>query len=163
MTGFIDGEGTFYVGISAKKDMALGYLLNLEFCITQNKRDLALMSLLPEFFGCGYIALMANTTTCQYRIRKTEDLEQHLFPVSDQYPLRTQKALDAAAFREVHALVKAKKHLTVEGLQQIRRLKATMNKGRSSIGHRDHVCLLDAFNIGASKLLVLLFAVARPY
>lgn len=124
-------EGTFYVGISAKRDMALGYLVNLEFCITQHKRDLALMNQLPEFFGCGYIALMANKTTCQFRIRNINDLEQHLFPLLDRYPLQTQKALDAAAFREVHALVKAKKHLTVEGLQQIRRLKANMNKGRS--------------------------------
>lgn len=117
--------------------MALGYLVNLEFCITQHKRDLALMNQLPEFFGCGYIALgevlldVANKTTCQYRIRNISDLEQHLFPLLDRYPLQTQKALDAAAFREVHALVKAKKHLTVEGLQQIRRLKANMNKGRS--------------------------------
>lgn len=111
--------------------MALGYLVNLEFCITQHKRDLALMNQLPEFFGCGYIALMANKTTGQFRIRNINDLEQHLFPLLDRYPLQTQKALDAAAFREVHALVKAKKHLTVEGLQQIRRLKANMNKGRS--------------------------------
>lgn len=110
MTGFIDGEGTFYVGISAKKDMALGYLVLYYSAQTRSSFN--------EFFGCGYIALMANKTTCQYRIRKIEDLEQHLFPLLDQYP---KKALDAAAFREVHALVKAKKHLTVEGLQQIRR------------------------------------------
>jgi hypothetical protein len=112
--------------------MVLGYLVNLEFCITQHKRDMALMNSFPLFFGCGYVALMANKTTCQYRIRKVEDLERCLFPLLDQYPLQTQKALDAQAFREVLELVKAKKHLTFEGLQQIRRIKATMNKGRSN-------------------------------
>lgn len=113
MTGFIDGEGTFYVGIYAKDDMRTGYQVSLEFAITQHVRDLTLMNKLPLFFHCGYVAMNKGKSTCQYRMRNISHLENHLFPLLDAYPLQTQKSLDATAFREVHALIKDGKHLTL--------------------------------------------------
>jgi hypothetical protein len=121
--------------------MVLGYQVGLEFSITQHQRDLELMLLLPQFFRCGYVtvpyglvsrSLTKDKTTCQYRIRKIMDLELNLFPLLEEFPLQTQKKPDAKAFREVHALIKAKQHLTAEGLQQIRQLKASMNRGRNN-------------------------------
>jgi hypothetical protein len=129
VTGFIDGEGTFYCGINPKSDMKLGFQVTLEFVITQHIRDALLMQKLVDFFNCGYL-VKDGPTKYQYRIRNINDLEQHLFPLLNNYPLQTQKALDAEAFRQIHSLILAKKHLTVEGLNQIRSIKATMNKGR---------------------------------
>ena len=80
-------------------------------------------------------------------MRNINDLGTYLFPLLDRYPLQTplgstssvgvtpagaveQKALDATAFREVHALIKAGLHLTPNGLDQIRSLKAIMNRAR---------------------------------
>lgn len=133
VTGFIDGEGTFFVGVYAKSDMRLKYQVSLEFAITQHVRDLAMMYKLPLFFNCGYVALNSGKSTCQFRIRNVLELEQNLFPLLEAYPLQTQKALDAAAFREVHALVKDGRHLTAEGLDKIRVLKGTMNRARKAI------------------------------
>jgi hypothetical protein len=109
--------------------MKLGFQVTLEFVITQHIRDALLMQKLVEFFNCGYL-VKDGPTKYQYRIRNINDLEQHLFPLLNNYPLQTQKALDAAAFRQIHSLILAKKHLTVEGLNQIKSIKATMNKGR---------------------------------
>jgi hypothetical protein len=39
VTGFIDGEGTFYVGIYPKKDLTRGFQVSLEFSVTQHIRD----------------------------------------------------------------------------------------------------------------------------
>ena len=39
VTGFIDGEGTFYVGIYPKNDMVTGYQISLEFTVTQHIND----------------------------------------------------------------------------------------------------------------------------
>lgn len=108
--------------------MATGFQVSLEFTITQHVRDLVMMNKLVLFFNCGYVAL--NKVTCQYRIRNINELEAHLFPLLDAYPLHTQKALDAAAFKQVHALIKAKQHLTTEGVAQIQLIKASMNRGR---------------------------------
>lgn len=129
VTAFIDGEGTFYVGIYKKNDMKMGYQVTLEFSITQHIRDIELMNQLPLFFGCGYLA-PDGPTKMQFRIRSVKDIQDHLLPLLDAYPLLSQKGLDSAAFREVHALILAKAHLTTEGLAQIRSIKSTMNRAR---------------------------------
>ena len=69
-------------------------------------------------------------TKFQFRIRNAKDLETYLFPLLDAYPLQSQKAMDAAAFREVHAMMVNKEHLTHEGLAKIRLIKSTMNRAR---------------------------------
>lgn len=128
VTGFIDGEGTFYVGIYPKNDMATGYSVSLEFSITQHIRDTLMMQNLVSFFGFGYLA-KDGLTKYQLRVRNVEDLVK-LFTLFDAYPLQSQKQLDALAFRQVLNLVLAKQHLTEEGLQQIRVIKASMNRAR---------------------------------
>lgn len=109
--------------------MIVGYQVTLEFVITQHIRDALLMQKIVDFFGCGYLA-KDGTTKYQFRIRNIKDLEQHLFPLLDNYPLQTQKALDAAAFRKIHTMILAKKHLTVEGIEAIKLIKSTMNRAR---------------------------------
>jgi len=108
--------------------MALGFQISLEFSVTQHIRDVNLMHKLIEFFGFGYLAKDGDTKY-QFRVRKTQDLVKliHLF---EEYPLQTQKRLDAEAFRQVLMLVLAKQHLNPEGLEEIRLIKATMNRAR---------------------------------
>ncbi|MCL6375744.1 hypothetical protein EXT64_23160, partial [Pectobacterium atrosepticum] len=53
IVGFIDGEGTFFIGINSAKTMKLGYQVLLEFVITQHKKDYDLMVKIKNFFNCG--------------------------------------------------------------------------------------------------------------
>jgi hypothetical protein len=129
VTGFIDGEGTFFVDLLKNKTMALGIQVQLQFSITQHIRDANLMRSLVDFFGAG-IVVPDGPTKVQYRIRRFADFEQCLFPLLDEYPLMTQKRLDAEAFRKVHALMKDGQHLTPDGLDEIRAIKSTMNRAR---------------------------------
>ena len=129
VTGFIDGEGTFFVDLLKNKTMALGFQVQLQFSITQHIRDADLMRSLVDFFGAG-IVVSDGPTKVQYRIRRFADFEQCLFPLLDEYPLMTQKRLDAEAFRKVHALMKDGRHLTPDGLDEIRAIKSTMNRAR---------------------------------
>lgn len=129
VTGFIDGEGTFFVDLLKNKTMALSIQVQLQFSITQHIRDADLMRSLVDFFGAG-IVVSDGLTKVQYRIRRFADFEQSLFPLLDEYPLMTQKRLDAEAFRKVHALMKDGRHLTPDGLDEIRAIKSTMNRAR---------------------------------
>lgn len=129
VTGFIDGEGTFYCGINPKSDMKTGFQVSLEFAITQHIRDVELMAKFVDFFNCGYLA-KDGPTKYQFRIRNIEDLNNHLFPLLNDFPLQTQKSLDFLAFKEIHGLILDRKHLTEGGLKQIRAIKDTMNKAR---------------------------------
>ncbi len=56
VVGFVDGEGCFSVGVFKNKTLRLGYQVQLEFSITQHKRDHDLLLQFIEFFGCGYVA-----------------------------------------------------------------------------------------------------------
>jgi hypothetical protein len=128
VVGFIDGEGTFHVAVQKNSTMALGYQVQLQFAITQHNRDKELMSKFPLFFNCGYIASDGDTKK-QFRIRDFKKRD-HLFELIDNYPLLTQKRLDAEAFRQVHAMMCEGLHLTSDGLDAIRTIKQSMNRSR---------------------------------
>lgn len=55
-----------------------------------------------------------------------------IIPFFDKYPLQGVKALDYADFKRGAIIVKARGHLTKDGLDQIKNIKAGMNKGRLS-------------------------------
>lgn len=128
VTGFIDGEGTFHVGVIKKANMRLGCQVQLQFRITQHIRDIELMKKFIQFFGIGLI-VNDGPTKVQYRIRTFKHLPV-LFALLDQYPLQTQKALDAQCFLEVYNMMLNKEHLTEIGLEKILAIKATMNRSR---------------------------------
>lgn len=128
VTGFIDGEGTFYVGLQPKLDIATGYQVMLQFTITQHIRDQVLIAKLVEFFNCGYL-IKDSSTKIQFRIRNFDHLSI-LFELLDSYPLQTQKALDAQAFRQVYVIMLNKEHLASKGIRDIQIIKTSINRGR---------------------------------
>lgn len=129
VTGFIDGEGTFHIGVLTNASMRLGFQVQLQFAITQHIRDLPLMQKFIPFFGNVGLIVNDGPTKVQYRIRSFKHLPV-LFNLLDQYPLQTQKALDAQCFREVYNMMLNKEHLTQIGLDKILAIKATMNRSR---------------------------------
>ena len=129
LIGFIDGEGTFHIGINKNKSMKLNYQVIMEFVITQHKRDYDLLCSIKDYLDCGYL-IKDGPDKYQYRIRALDQLENKLFPLLDLDPLKTKKNLDAIAFRQVFAKVKNKEHLTEKGLFEIREIKNTMNRKR---------------------------------
>lgn len=109
--------------------MKTGYEVQLQFSITQHIRDYALMLLFTKFFNCGYIAA-DGPLKVQYRIRSISQIENHLLPFLADNPLLTVKSLDFIDFIKVFEIMKAKNHLTMEGIQTIREIKSNMNSRR---------------------------------
>jgi hypothetical protein len=66
-----------------------------------------------------------------YIVSKPEDLINVIIPHFNSYPLLTQKYLDFNLWSKVVDIVIRKEHLTPEGLDQIIRLKASINNGLS--------------------------------
>ena len=65
-----------------------------------------------------------------YSICSIKDLNKLVFYL-EKYPLLTQKAADLFLFKQIINIINNKAHLTVEGLNQIVNLKASMNLGLS--------------------------------
>jgi len=66
----------------------------------------------------------------EFILTKLSDIIDKLIPFLDKYPLQGVKVLDYADFKQAAAILKSKGHLTEEGLEQIRRIKEGMNRGR---------------------------------
>lgn len=130
-SGFIDGEGSFSIIVDRNKTRKLGWRVQLKFQLGVHAKDLNLLYLLQQYLGgIGSIHLSKTRDVVNYSIDSIEDLNK-LIVYLEKYPLLTQKAADLLLFKQVVNLVNDKAHLTVEGLNQIINIKASMNLGLS--------------------------------
>ena len=129
VAGFTEGEGCFNVTIY-KSETKIGYAVKLVFIISQNNRDDLLIRSLVNFFDCGQVNLLQATSSIQFKVTKFSDITNKIIPFYKEYPLLGGKALDFYKFTRVAELINDKTHLTEEGLEAIRALKADMNKAR---------------------------------
>jgi hypothetical protein len=130
VTGFVDGEGCFHVGINRHADMKCGYQVLPEFTVVQHERDVKLLHGLREFFRCGVVRTNHGDRWA-YRVRGKKDLLENIVPFFVQHPLKSEKREDFEKFRSVLRLMEAGDHLTVEGVNNVQRIAARMNRGRS--------------------------------
>ncbi len=137
IAGFIDGEGCFSVNMNRCSGLKLGWQVRPEFVVTQGERSVASLEVLQSFFGCG--AIYRNTRRDNHRedvfrwcVRRREELETRVVSFLDDVPLRTAKAADLERFRQVLALMRANRHLEIEGIEQIARVVELMNRRKPS-------------------------------
>ena len=130
LAGFVSGEGCFMISLRESKTHKLGERVNLRFQITQHFRDAELMKSFETFLGCGTYRERAGKDFGEFIVDSFSDIQQKIISFFDAYPIQGAKSLDSADFKQVAELMKTKAHLTAEGLDQIRQIKAGMNTGR---------------------------------
>ncbi len=130
ITGFVDGEGCFFVGINAHPEMSAGVQVLPEFTVVQHERDVQLLYALKAHFGCGVVRANHGERMA-YRVRGKEHLLRHIVPFFVKHSLKSQKRTDFEKFRRVLLKVEAGEHLTADGVEEIRRIAAQMNRGQS--------------------------------
>jgi hypothetical protein len=128
VVGFTDGEGCFYVGINTHPDMKTGFQVRPEFTVVQHQRDVQLLHALKAFFGCGVVR-KNHDDRMAYRVRSLDHLLKHICPFFVSHPLKSKKNVDFRKFRRICLLMEQGAHLTAEGIGEIRRITAQMNRG----------------------------------
>jgi len=130
-SGLIDGEGSFTIVIDKNKVRKLGWRVQLKFQIGLHTKDLNLLCLLQQYLGgIGSIHSASNRDIVNYSIDSIKDINK-LITHLEKYPLLTQKAADFTLFKKAVGLFNDKAHLTVEGLEKLVNIKASMNLGLS--------------------------------
>ena len=130
LAGFVDGEGYFYVKVQKAK-IASGFLVSMQFSITQHVRDELLLTKLIDYLGCGKIDKPSTRTSeVRFVINRFSHLMDNILPFFDRYPLHGIKSMDYQDFCKVAKIMEDKSHLTTEGLKKIKSIKSGMNKGR---------------------------------
>ena len=127
ITGFVDGEGCFHIGINPHEDMKVGYQVLPEFTVVQHERDVQLLHAIKAYFGCGVVRTNHGDRMA-YRVRGKEQLLRIIVPFFVKYRLRTRKRIDFEKFRTVVLMMQKGEHLTDEGIEKIRAVAAQMNR-----------------------------------
>jgi hypothetical protein len=130
ISGFIDGEGCFMINIFKRKDTVLGEGVKLVFKITQDNRNKELLESFVEVFGCGGLynqSKVSKSNVTDFMVTGLSDITEKVIPFFLAHPLQGAKRIELADFIKVAELMKQKAHLTRDGLNQIRSIKAGMN------------------------------------
>ncbi len=127
ITGFVDGEGCFYVGIEKHPDMTTGYQVLPEFTVVQHERDIQVLYALKRHFGCGVVRRNHGDRMC-YRVRGIQHLLERIVPFFVKHPLKTKKRIAFQKFRRILLMMEAGEHLTSDGLNRIGRIASEMNR-----------------------------------
>lgn len=125
LSGFVSGEGSFGVILGTSKSTATGYQPQLRFQITQQIRDKKLMEKIIDYLGCGYISIRDDIV--DYRVTNVNDILTKVIPFFKDCPIIGVKSQNFADFCLVANIIKNKEHLTIEGINKIRKIKSRMN------------------------------------
>ena len=128
ITGFVDGEGCFHVGINKHPEMTAKFQVLPEFTVVQHKRDVQILHALKAYFGCGVVRTNHGDRMA-YRVRSVEHLLEKIIPFFEVHELKTKKRVDFQKFRRILLKMQKGDHLKIDGIEEIRAIKEKMNRG----------------------------------
>ena len=127
LAGFTSAEGCFRINIF-KATTNIGEAVQLIFHISQHVRNELLMKDLINFFECGRV--FRERIAFNFRVTKLDDITEKIIPFYKKYSIVGVRVLDFNDFCKIAEMIKDKKHLTKEGLEEIKKIKSGMNTGR---------------------------------
>ena len=133
IAGFVDGEGSFCVGISRHKTLRRGIEIHPLFEIEVRADDRRILERILLTIGCGKIYDCSYERYgwqphSKYKVGSTKELEEFVIPFFDQHRLQAKKAQSYRIFRKVVIMMRKKEHLTNKGFAKIVNLRNQMRK-----------------------------------
>jgi hypothetical protein len=124
-----DVKGCFTCSVLKSSCYKFGWEIQLSFQIKLHVKDFpVLLRIQHSLNGIGTVT--SNQSTCTFRVRKLNELVE-LVKFFDKYPLISWKKGDYLLFKRLISIMQLKEHLTLEGLQKIVNIRATLNYGLS--------------------------------
>lgn len=88
------------------------------------------MKNLVNHLACGSWIEKSSKSYGEIVVSRFSDIWTKIIPIFDQYPMAGDKQLDFLSFKKAAEIIKAKDHLTVQGENEIREIKDSMNTKR---------------------------------
>ena len=126
LAGFTAAEGSFYIIIQEFKTNSTSFKVILTFQLTQHSRDEQLLISLTKYLDCG--AVSSDREFSRFRVTKLYDITNKIIPFFNKYPILGVKAKDFKDWCLVADMMNKKKHLTEDGLEEIKIIKDRMKK-----------------------------------
>lgn len=113
VTGFTDAEGFFSVILTQRSNSKWRIMVSFE--INLDKKDIAILHSVRDYFGVGSVYSSPNRSLCVYRVNKIDDIINVIIPHFVDYPLLTKgrrKYSDFVLWSKVVNIISNKEHLT---------------------------------------------------
>lgn len=127
LVGLVDGEGCFSITFNRHKNNRTEVRLIFEIELREDDKEI--LERVKETLECGnlyyldYKRYRKWRPHYKYKVSNLEDIVQKLIPFFNKYPLQAKKRKSFEVFSKVADLMLLKKHLTPEGILEIRNLK----------------------------------------
>ncbi len=127
IVGFVDGEGCFSITINRNGPRLPE--VRLIFEIELREDDEEILHQIKEVLSCGNIYRLDYERYAKwrphvkYKVSNFQDIDGKIIPFFKKYPPRAKKLYSFEKFCLAAELVRTKKHLTVDGVEQIRVIK----------------------------------------
>jgi len=131
LAGFTSAEGSFMIRVFNSPNHKLNKKTQLEFNLSQHARDEELMRAIASYFNAGSVSLNRNAFV--FRVVNFSELTENILPLFINYPIQGIKYFDYLDFLKAVQIIKNKSHLTLEGLEEIQKIKEGMNSRRDLI------------------------------
>lgn len=130
LAGLADAEGSFNVSFRFRKDYKIPLKISLCFNFSQKENDQVLVSLFKKELQCGTIRERKHDGVYYYEVNNFNDIQTNVIPFFKKFGfLSAKKKKDFSKFRQIAKLIETKDHLTVEGIQEILKIRKEMNNG----------------------------------
>ena len=131
LAGFASAEGCFLVNLNTSASHRLGVRIILRFNLSQHSRDEELMRSLIDYLGCGNAYLRKDGKAIDYQVFNKSDINK-IISFFNKYSILGIKSQDFHDWCKVNEIIiENKGHLTLEGLDEIRKIRAGMNNERN--------------------------------
>ena len=128
VVGFTEAEGCFFIKL-VKNNTKKKYQVIIGCQVTQHNRDSLLIENFITFFNCGRLELTKGSYV-NFLVNKFSDITEVIIPFFEKYPLWGSKNKDFKDWKRVAMLMSSKAHLTEEGIEEISKIKSSMNFSR---------------------------------
>lgn len=89
-----------------------------------------MLNILLNYFGCGRLEKDNRKSVFHFSVYKFSDNYGKIIPFFKQNNLIGKKALNFKDWCQIGEIIKSGAHLTFKGLENIKKIKSKMNKGR---------------------------------
>tara|TARA_Y100000310_G_scaffold330981_1_gene403706 strand:- start:878 stop:1351 length:474 start_codon:yes stop_codon:yes gene_type:complete len=127
IAGFVDGEGSFNVSLTKRKDYVGKWKITASFNVSQ--KDRTILAFVKKVIGCGTLRERKDGVV-YYEVTNIRSLYENILPFFRKFCfLSENKKRNFAIFSKIVRKMYKKEHLNKEGFEEILQLREKLNQG----------------------------------
>lgn len=138
ISGFVVGEGCFYVESGRDKKYRLGWRIRPAFCVEVRHDDRDILEIMKSMLGCGNIYELdfgryrgyeskGWRPHVKYRVSNIRDICEKLIPFFKEHPLFGRKRRCFDLFCRIVSMMEVRRHLESDGIEEIKAVVKDLN------------------------------------